>query len=120
MGSFQIKRIYEQPTSADGFRVLVDRMWPRGVSKETALLSAWMKGVAPSTELRKWFNHRPERFEEFSQKYVQELYTEANRENLSSLVEWAKQDTVTLIYAAKDEQHNHAVVLKRFLDELRG
>ncbi len=111
---FQIKRIYEEVTDSDGYRVLVDRLWPRGVSKEAAQLDEWLQEIAPSTELRKWFDHEPEKFEEFAHRYKGEL---TNREEaVQSLLEITDRQTVTLLYAAKDKQHNHAKVLKEFLD----
>lgn len=116
MGGYRLKRIYDAPEREDGMRVLVDRLWPRGVSKEKAQLDEWMKTIAPSPELRAWFCHKPERFAEFSALYEQELGSEAAREPVERLRSWAKEKTVTLLYAAKDEEHNHAIVLKRFLE----
>lgn len=118
MGAFQIKRIYDEPAASDGTRVLVDRIWPRGVSKQRARLDDWMKGVAPSTDLRKWFDHRPERFRLFREKYEMELQTIASKEDITQLLEWSQEGTVTLIFAAKDEQHNHAIVLQSYLERL--
>jgi uncharacterized protein YeaO (DUF488 family) len=113
--SFRIKRIYEQPSEGDGYRVLVDRLWPRGVSKKDARLDEWCKEIAPSTELRKWFDHDPEKFEEFANWYKGEL---TQKEKLvSHLLDVAATQQVTLLYAAKDEKHNHALVLKQFLNE---
>jgi uncharacterized protein YeaO (DUF488 family) len=107
-----IKRIYEAPIEDDGFRVLVDRLWPRGVSKEDAALDQWLKEVAPSAELRTWFGHEPERFEEFAQRYRAEL--ESNP-TLDGLLATARQaEAVTLLYAARDPQCNHALVLRDF------
>lgn len=111
---FQLKRIYEDYSEDDGYRILVDRLWPRGISKEDARLDEWLKTIAPSTELRKWFNHDPEKFEEFAKRYKTEL---ADREEVvESLLNIAQQQQITLLFAAKDEVHNHAVVLKEFLD----
>lgn len=112
---FQIKRIYEDPTQSDGYRVLVDRLWPRGISKETARLDEWNKEIAPSTELRKWFDHRSERFAEFAVRYKEELKTQ--QDDLVRLRELASKKTITLVYAAKDSKHNHAAVLIKILDE---
>jgi uncharacterized protein YeaO (DUF488 family) len=110
----RIKRIYEKPEKDDGFRVLVDRLWPRGFTKEKAGVDLWLKGIAPSTELRKWFNHIPEKWEEFKKRYRSEI--RENKEALSQLKEVMKKGDVTLVYAAKDEEHNDAVVL---LEELK-
>lgn len=112
----QIKRIYEDPSKNDGYRVLVDRLWPRGVSKEAAQLDDWMKEIAPSPELRKWFDHDPARFEEFRMRYEAELAEKD--EPLEKLLRIAADRNVSLLYAAKDETHNHANVLKEFLDKL--
>ena len=108
-----IKRIYLPAEDSDGCRVLVDRLWPRGIKKEDAKVDLWAKTLAPSVELRKWFNHIPERFEEFSKKYVEEL--KANPEAAPVLDELRRHDKVTLLYGAKDEQHNNAVVLLHLL-----
>lgn len=110
----QLKRIYEDPVEDDGYRVLVDRLWPRGVSKEDARLDEWRKDIAPSPELRKWFDHDPEKFEDFTKRYKTELAD--HREVVESLLNIAEQQRLTLLYAAKDEVHNNAVVLKEFLD----
>jgi len=113
--SIHIKRIYEDPSEDDGYRVLVDRLWPRGVSKEAAQLDEWNKEVAPSPELRKWFDHDPEKFEEFKKRYKGELtYKESE---LQQLIDRAEQDRVSLLYAAKDKIHNHAVVLQEFMED---
>ncbi|MGN1254938.1 MAG: DUF488 domain-containing protein [Prevotella sp.] len=108
-----IKRVYLPAEDSDGYRVLVDRLWPRGIKKENAKIDLWAKALAPSAELRKWFNHIPERFEEFSKKYVEEL--KANPEVAPILDELRQHDKVTLLYGAKDEQHNNAVVLLHLL-----
>lgn len=107
----RIKRIYDKPAKDDGIRVLVDRLWPRGVSKEDAQLDEWLKDVAPSTELREWFDHKPERFEEFAKRYEHELHANPAMGELKKLA--AKASTLTLLYGAKDPQINHAVVLLR-------
>ena len=113
--SVQIKRIYENISDEDGYRILVDRLWPRDISKETARLDEWSKKIAPSTILRKWFNHDPEKFAEFSNRYADEL-TEKHSE-LQQLINRADGRQLTLLYAARDIKHNHAIVLKHFLDE---
>lgn len=111
-----LKRVYEPPHSEDGRRVLVDRLWPRGLAKEAASIDVWMKEVAPSPELRKWFAHRPERFSEFCFRYVRELREDpVRRACLAQLRQWAEEGPVTLLYAAKDERYNHAVVLRAVL-----
>jgi uncharacterized protein YeaO (DUF488 family) len=112
-GEVKLKRVYEPQTRCDGVRVLVDRLWPRGVSKTAAALDQWMKEIAPSTELRKWFGHDPERWEEFGRRYAAELH--ANDELLGQLGALARQGTVTLVYSAHDEAHNDAVVLRDVL-----
>ncbi|MFR0556534.1 DUF488 domain-containing protein [Pseudoscardovia radai] len=109
-----IKRAYEEPADADGARILVDRMWPRGKSKATARIGAWVKDVAPSKELRTWFAHIPERFPEFAERYRAEL--DANPDGVRELVDaMAGNERVTLVYAAKDPDHNNAVVLRDWL-----
>jgi uncharacterized protein YeaO (DUF488 family) len=106
----RLKRAYEPVDAADGTRVLVDRLWPRGVSKVDAVLDQWMKEIAPSTELRKWFGHDPDRWEEFCRRYSEELHQ--NAELLSQLRSLARQSPVTLVYSAHDEVHNDAIVLR--------
>ena len=110
---FRIKRVYEEPATEDGKRILVDRLWPRGVSKEAARIDEWLKEIAPSDELRKWFGHDPARWEEFRERYRREL--EAKTELLGHLRTVARKGAVTLLFAAKDEEHNNAVVLKEML-----
>ncbi|WCR26916.1 DUF488 family protein [Paenibacillus thiaminolyticus] len=117
MHTFKIKRIYEQAGSSDGIRVLVDRIWPRGMSKENAHLTAWMKDIAPSAELRKWFNHIPAKFPEFQRRYEAELTSAALQDDIRQLISWVRESDVTLLYAAKDEQYNQALVLQRFLTD---
>jgi uncharacterized protein YeaO (DUF488 family) len=109
----RIKRAYDPAASADGYRVLIDRLWPRGLSRERANLDAWEKELAPSTELREWFGHEPGRFDEFRRRYVDEL--RSRRSALTALRRRARRGTVTLVYAASDEQHNDAVVLAEVL-----
>jgi uncharacterized protein YeaO (DUF488 family) len=109
-----IKRIYEEPVPGDGARILVDRLWPRGVSKERAKLDLWLKDIAPSTELREWFGHDPKKWIGFQKKYKIELAN--NAEPVAALKKIARQNkTVTLLYAAKDEEHNEAVVINNLL-----
>jgi uncharacterized protein YeaO (DUF488 family) len=109
MSNYIIKRIYDDVSEKDGYRVLVDRLWPRGVSKERAQLDEWNKDIAPSTGLREWFGHKPERFEEFSVRYRAELYGSEALKTFKSKVEAYK--TVTLLYGAHDPKINHVVVL---------
>lgn len=113
MKIIRIKRAYETPDAEDGERILVDRLWPRGLTKEKAKIDLWLKDVAPSTELRKWFAHDPARWAEFQSRYKAEL--KSNKESLSLLRQQAAKGNVTLIYAAKDQEHNEAVILQRLL-----
>lgn len=115
MGILKIKRIYDQPTADDGIRIFVDRLWARGISKERAHLDYWLKDIAPSSDLRKWFNHKPERFKEFSKYYKKELDSEP--EEIEKIRKLLRHDNVTLIYAAKDPAINHAVVLKEYITQ---
>lgn len=107
----QIKRIYESPNQSDGARILVDRVWPRGVSKEKAQLESWRKELAPSTELRKWFDHEPAQWDEFIQRYQAELANESLSAMLAELAERSRTETITLIYSARDERFNQAHAL---------
>ena len=109
-----IKRIYAPAGAADGYRVLVDRLWPRGVRKEDAALDAWLREVAPSPALRRWFGHEPSRWEGFRHRYAAELDTLTD--HWRPLAERAARHRVTLLYAARDEEHNHALALKSYLD----
>jgi len=111
----RIKRAYEPAARADGRRILVERLWPRGMKKEALDVDAWLKEVAPSTSLRKWFDHRIERWDEFRRRYRKEL--SANRENWSSILDASRRGTVTLLYSAHDLEHNGAVVLRDYLAE---
>jgi len=112
----RIKRIYEQVAEEDGFRILVDRLWPRGLSKEKAKVDLWMKEVAPSGELRKWFSHDPAKWAEFKKKYEKELV--AKQPLLKEIRRMEKdKGTVTLLYSARDVEHNNAVVLKAVLEK---
>jgi|SRR3954471_21247742 uncharacterized protein YeaO (DUF488 family) len=115
-----VKRIYENPARADGRRVLVDRLWPRGISKERALLDAWMRDLAPSTELRQWFHARPALWGTFRKRYLKELSTPEASDALEQLHRFACQSRrLTLLFSAKDEEHNNAVVLKDLLEGMR-
>lgn len=108
-----IKRVYEEPKEADGMRILVDRLWPRGLTKEKAKVSLWLKDVAPSNELRKWFGHDPNKWTEFQARYKAELKVHA--EELAQLKQEAKKGPVTLLFGAHDAEHNQAVVLEKML-----
>lgn len=109
------KRIYEDAAEDDDYRILVDRIWPRGVSKEDAKLDEWMKEIAPSDKLRKWFDHDPDKFEEFKKRYKKEL--DNHEDTLVELADKLSEQKVTLLYGAKDEKHNQAVVLKQVITE---
>jgi uncharacterized protein YeaO (DUF488 family) len=111
--SVSSKRIYDPAEPGDGYRVLVDRLWPRGVSRERAQLDEWARELAPSSELRKWFNHEPERFDEFRSRYREEL--RERRPQVEELRGRARDGPVTLLYAARDREHNEAVVLEELL-----
>lgn len=115
MKNVSIKRIYEDYQDSDGYRILVDRLWPRGIKKENAHIDLWLKDISPSTELRKWFNHETEKWEFFTKKYLIEINMNsiAKQELLSATKQHSK---VTLLYGAKDEEHNQALVLKKWLD----
>jgi uncharacterized protein YeaO (DUF488 family) len=118
MGALQIKRIYQPADKSDGKRILVDRLWPRGVKKEAAQLDVWLKAIAPSEALRKWFHQDNDRakWDEFKAKYLFELKDNSAVNELLDMV--SKNEKVTLLYAAHDEQHNHALVLLQFVNEL--
>lgn len=109
----KLKRAYEAPARDDGTRILVDRLWPRGLNKEAAALDHWMKEIAPSTELRKWFHRDPERWSEFRRRYAKELESQAG--HLDEVRKLARRGPVTLVYAARDQQRNHAAVLRDVL-----
>lgn len=109
----RLKRAYVPPAAEDGKRILVDRLWPRGISKETAALDDWMKDISPSQDLRKWFGHDPRRWEEFRKRYIRELHKKPDL--LDLLRSLARQGAITLVYAAQDEEHNNAVVLKELI-----
>jgi uncharacterized protein YeaO (DUF488 family) len=109
----RLKRAYEPPAASDGYRVLVDRLWPRGVRREEARLDEWARELAPSAELRRWFGHDPERFEEFRRRYTEELA--GQEEKLRELRRRAREGALTLVYSARDVEHNDAVVLAEIL-----
>ena len=108
-----IKRVYDKPSRKDGLRVLVDRLWPRGLTKDRAAVDLWLKDLAPSTELRKWFEHDPAKWDCFQVRYQKEL--DRHKEELKLLKTKSKKQTVTLVYGARDEEHNGALALKRIL-----
>ena len=110
----KLKRVYLAAEETDGYRILVDRLWPRGISKEKAKIDLWLKEVAPSNELRKWFGHDPERFNEFTERYKAELQASGALEELRQAIQ--EHPNTTLLYAAHDEQHNNAVVLQELLE----
>jgi len=110
----QLKRVYEKPSRDDGLRILVDRLWPRGLTKERAAVDLWLKDVAPSTELRQWFGHDPAKWKQFEKRYRTEL-REA-KDALKLLKQKCKAQVVTLVYGARDEEHNEALVLKQMLE----
>jgi uncharacterized protein YeaO (DUF488 family) len=118
MRDVKIKRIYDEPARGDGHRVLVDRLWPRGITKQRAHLDAWAKDVAPSTELRKWFSHDPKRMDEFRTRYLNELHA-AHPPELTTLIKESEKGRVTLLYAAHDPKINHAIVLKEAIEALK-
>ena len=113
--TIHIKRVYEAPQSSDGKRVLIDRLWPRGLTKEKAKVDLWLKAIAPTAELRKWFGHDPAKWNEFKKRYHEELHT--NTDTVSQLTELLKDGKATLVYGAKDEEYNDAVVLKEYLEK---
>ena len=116
MSAIKIKRVYEKTGTEDGYRILVDRLWPRGLTRERAAIDVWFKEIAPSPELRKWFGHDPEKFVEFRTRYIEELSKNPAIAIVSSLL--AKHKIVTLVYAAKSEEINHAVILKEFMESI--
>lgn len=117
--TIQVKRAYDPPAPGDGCRVLVDRLWPRGLSKERAAVDEWLREVAPSTDLRRWFAHDPARWAEFKRRYSAELDAPAAPEAVARLRSLAAEGDVTLLYAATDELHNNAVVLREYLASSR-
>ncbi len=109
-----LKRVYEERSAKDGYRILVERLWPRGLSKERAAVDLWLKDVAPSPELRKWFNHDPAKWKEFQRRYRAEL--KEKKDAIKLLKQKGKEGDITLVYAAHDEEHNGALVLKQLLE----
>ena len=118
MPVIKVKRIYQAADQKDGFRILVDRVWPRGLTKEAARIDLWLKDVAPSTPLRKWFGHDPALWDEFRNRYFAEL--DQNRGPVEQILSKAKKERVTLLFGAKDEKHNNAVALKEYLDKAQS
>ncbi|WP_052254424.1 DUF488 domain-containing protein [Salinicoccus sp. YB14-2] len=112
----KIKRVYDDISQQDGKRVLVDGVWPRGIKKENLEHDEWMKDIAPSTDLRKWFNHDADKWDEFKKRYKKEL--KDHKEDLKQLKEDSDGHNVTLLFAAKDEEHNQAVVIKEFIEDM--
>jgi uncharacterized protein YeaO (DUF488 family) len=111
----KIERIYDNPKGNDGFRILVDRLWPRGLSKDKVRIDVWQKDVAPSNSLRKWFGHDEEKWNEFKRRYFKEL--DKNIDSVSTLLSKTRQGSITLLYGAKEERFNNAVALKEYLEE---
>ena len=109
-----VKRAYDEPKPGDGYRILVDRIWPRGVSKENVKIDEWLKDIAPSSVLRRWFVHDPKKWGEFKKRYFHEL--DGHKELTDAIRKRAKRGRVTLVYSARDEQYNNAVVLKEYLE----
>ncbi len=116
--NIRVKRIYDPASAEDGTRVLVDRLWPRGVSKQAAALSLWLKDIAPSPELRQWFDHDPSRWQEFGHRYRAELHR--NDEAVGQLRDILKRGRTTLLYGARDTAHNHALILADYMHHHRG
>ena len=114
MGTIKLKRVYEPPAKTDGFRILVDRLWPRGVSKSAARINLWLKEIAPSDALRKWFGHDPSKWTEFRKRYFREL--QRRPEAVAQVKQHVGNEVTTLVYGAKDERHNNAVALKEYLE----
>ena len=112
-GNVKLKRAYEPPTADDGTRILIDRLWPRGITKERAAIDQWMKDISPSTELRKWFGHDPARWDEFRRRYSEEVHQHAKL--LDQLRSLAREGPITLVYSAHDEKHNDAVELRELI-----
>lgn len=108
-----VRRVYEKAQAKDGYRILVDRLWPRGVKKEQAGVDLWLKEIAPSHELRRWFNHDPEKWQEFNRRYFQEL--DQRKDLVAEAIQYMRDGSVTLLYAAKDEVYNNAIALKEYL-----
>ncbi|MBI4294858.1 MAG: DUF488 family protein [Chloroflexi bacterium] len=116
----KVKRAYEEATEADGARILVDRLWPRGLATGSARIELWMKDLAPSHELRRWFGHSPERWQEFKARYRRELIESGGTARLQELAQRAKSETITLVFAAKDETYNNAQALKELIETIQA
>ena len=116
MAIIAIKRAYDPPSRADGARILVDRLWPRGIRKHQLQVKQWMREIGPSSELRRFFGHDPARWDEFRKRYLRELKRTETANLLAELIEIARKGRLTLIYSAKDEEHNQAVILKQLLE----
>ena len=114
--AIKVKRVYDKPSKEDGSRILVDRLWPRGVSKKDASIDIWMKDIAPSNELRKWFNHDPAKWDQFKTRYFSEL--DDKSELVKELLSRATKGTLTLVFSAKEERYNNAGALKEYLEKL--
>jgi uncharacterized protein YeaO (DUF488 family) len=116
--SLHLKRAYDTPSSDDGFRILVDRLWPRGLTKEKAAIDLWLREIAPSHELRKWFHHEPDKWPEFRERYIAEL--SGKPELIAEIADRAQAGVVTLVFSARDEEHNQAVVLREYIEGARA
>ncbi len=116
--SIQLKRVYEEPSRSDGHRILVERLWPRGISKEAARIDLWAKDVAPSTELRQWFGHEPDKWDEFKLRYFDEL--RARRDSLEHVKGHVRAGQVTFVFASRESRFNNAVALKEFLERVEA
>lgn len=114
--NIRVKRIFEKPDPGDGIRILVDRLWPRGLSKEKAKIDLWLKSVAPSNDLRKWYRHDPEKWPEFKERYFAEL--NENSKTVDELIRYIKKGAVTFLYSSKEQHYNNAVALKEFIKEV--
>lgn len=115
MPTLKVKRVYEEASKEDGYRILIDRLWPRGLKKATAHIDLWLKEIAPSSELRSWFNHESEKWAEFKKRYAKEL--SRKQELIKIITDKARSGTVTLLYGAKDEEHNNAIALQTYLSK---
>ena len=112
----KIKRAYEDPSDTDGYRILVDRLWPRGISKEKAIIDFWPKKLTPSTELRRWYGHDPQKWSEFKSRYFAEL--DGNQELVNELLGYVRKGTVTLVYSSNERRLNNAAALKEYVESL--
>jgi uncharacterized protein YeaO (DUF488 family) len=114
--SVKVKRVYDEPAQSDGYRVLVDRLWPRGMKKSKAQIDEWLREIAPSTGLRKWYKHDPSKWEQFKKRYAAEL--EEHRDQVAKLAGEARKQSVTLLFSARDTAHNNALALKEYVEKL--